>query len=106
MFKLADVLPTLPTLPTFPILPKLPTFPGIDFSALDVNALRDRLSSIDPAKLTVHTAKLTEAARDAAYIAIGVGVTSIELAKARREQITAILTNGFEQARELLRTAA
>jgi hypothetical protein len=73
-------------------------FPALDFSGLDVNALRDRLPSID-------AAKLTEAVRDAAYIAIGLGVTSIERAQARREQFTAIVTDGLDKARGLLRNS-
>jgi hypothetical protein len=95
MFKLPRTLPTI----TLPTLPTLPEFPGIDFSGLDINALRDRLASID-------TTKLTDALRDAGYIAVGIGVTSIERAKARGEQITELVTNRFEQARGLLRTAA
>ena len=99
MFKLPRTLPTgtFPTLPDFPTI-TLPDFPGIDFSGLDINALRDRLASID-------TAKLTDALRDAGYIAVGIGVTSIERAKARGEQLTELVTNRFEQARGLLRTA-
>jgi hypothetical protein len=33
------------------------------------------------------------------------GVTSAELVKARREQLTAIVTDGLDQARGLLRNA-
>ena len=80
-------------------------FPAIDFSGLDVNALRDLLPSIDTTKLTENTAKLTGAVRDAAYIAIGLGVTSVEQAQARREQLTAIITEGLDKARGLLRTS-
>ena len=95
MFKLPTLpLPNLQDLPTI----TLPDFPGIDFSGLDINALRDRLPSID-------TAKLSAAVRDASYVAIGIGITSIERAKARGEQISELLANGFEQARGLLRTA-
>ncbi len=104
MFKLPDYsslkFPTIdfPTI-DFPKIdfPKI-DFPALDFSSLDVNALRDRLASVD-------TAKLTEAVRDAAYIAIGLGVTSIERAQARREQFTAIVTDGLDKARGLLRTS-
>ena len=79
--------------------------PGLDFSSLDVNALRDRLGSIDTTKVTESAAKLTGAVRDAAYIAIGLGVTSVEMVKARREQLTAIVTEGLDQARGLLRNS-
>ncbi len=98
MFKLPRTLPTLADFPTI-TFPTLADFPGIDFSGLDINALRDRLASID-------TAKLTDALRDAGYIAVGIGVTSIERAKARGEQITELVTNRFEQARGMLRNAA
>ena len=104
MFKLPDYsslkFPTIdfPTI-DFPKIdfPKI-DFPALDFSSLDVNALRDRLASVD-------AAKLTEAVRDAAYIAIGLSVTSIERAQARREQLTAIVTDGLDKARGLLRTS-
>jgi hypothetical protein len=78
---------------------------GLDFSGLDLSALRDHLASIDTTKLAADAAKLTRVVRDAAYIAVGFGVTSIERAQARGEQFAAIVTNRVEQARGLVRTA-
>ena len=97
-FKLADLKFPAIDFPTIDL-------PGLDFSSLDVNALRDRLGSIDTTKVTESAAKLTGAVRDAAYIAIGLGVTSVEMVKARREQLTAIVTDGLDQARGLLRNS-
>ncbi|MEY2580461.1 MAG: hypothetical protein QOE09_310 [Ilumatobacteraceae bacterium] len=97
MFK----LPALTALSDSP----LRDFPGLDFSGLDLSALRNRLPSIDTTKLAADTAKLTRVVRDAAYIAVGLGVTSIERTQARGEQLAAIVTNRFEQARGLVRTA-
>ena len=97
-FKLADLKFPAIDFPTIDL-------PGLDFSSLDVNALRDRLGSIDTTKVTESAAKLTGAVRDAAYLAIGLGVTSVEMVKARREQLTAIVTEGLDQARGLLRNS-
>jgi uncharacterized protein (DUF111 family) len=62
---------------------KLPEFPSIDFSDLDLNALRDsklvkRLAAID-------SDKVTTALRDAAYMTLGVGVVAVERAQATME---------------------
>jgi hypothetical protein len=101
MFKLPD-FPTLKfpaiDLPNFD-LPKfeMPTFdfptidfPSIDFSKLDVTALRNvKLPNV----------------RDAAYITVGLGVVAVERVQARREQLTAAVTERIEHVRELIRTS-
>jgi hypothetical protein len=68
---------------------KLPDFPSVDFSKFDVDALRNLdLSKYVPAvnfpKIdlpgvdlpTVDVSKLTEAARDLAYLYVGLGVAA------------------------------
>ena len=101
MFKLPD-FPTLDfskiDLPNFN-LPKLDfskvdlpsiDFPAIDFSKLDVAALRNvKLPNL----------------RDAAYMTVGLGVVAVERAQARREQLTAMVSERVAQVRELIRTA-
>ena len=65
-------------------------FPAIDFSKLDVAALRNvKLPNL----------------RDAAYMTVGLGVVAVERAQARREQLTAIVSERVAQLRELIRTA-
>lgn len=64
-------------------------FPSVDFSRLDVSALRD----LDLAKYVT----------DAAYITVGLGVVAVEKAQARREQITATITEFTKVAREQVR---
>ena len=59
---------------------KLPEFPSIDFSDLDLNALREsrlgkRLAAIDPDKVT-------SVLRDAAYATVGLGAVAVERAQA------------------------
>lgn len=68
---------------------KIPEFPSIDFSGLDVNALRQnslaqRISAIELPK--IDTEKLAAVVRDAAYLTVGIGVTAVEGAQARRRQ--------------------
>lgn len=76
---------------------KLPDFTAIDFSRLDVNALRN----IDLSKYvpnidlpTVDAEKFTAAVRDAAYLTVGIGSVAFEQAQARRrllvEQVNAV----------------
>ena len=73
---------------------KLPEFPAIDFSGLDVNALRQssfakRIAAIDLPKIDlpkIDTEKLAAVVRDAAYLTVGLGVTAVERAQARRRQ--------------------
>jgi hypothetical protein len=73
------------------IMFQLPDFPSIDFSALDLNAVRNsalgkRIAKIDLAG--IDTDKVTAAVRDAAYLTVGIGVAAVN------------------QARGLIRTAA
>jgi hypothetical protein len=88
-------------------LPEMPfdfpsfDFPAIDFSKLDVNALRNaKLPSVDlPA---IDTAKLTAAVRDAAYIAVGLGVVAVERAQARATELTTKVNGRLAEVRELI----
>lgn len=66
---------------------KLPDFPSIDFSQLDLNALREsqlvkRLAAID-------TDAATAALRDAVYLTVGLGVVAVEGAQARSRKLAA-----------------
>ena len=78
-------------------------FPAIDFSKLDLNALRSaKLPSVDlPA---IDTAKLTAAVRDAAYIAVGLGVAAVEQAQARGTELTTKVNGRLAEVRELIRS--
>jgi hypothetical protein len=91
MFKLPD-FPTInfPTIDLSKFDPSNFDFPSIDFSKLDVNAIRNvKLPNV----------------RDAAYMTVGLGVVAVERAQARREQLTAAVTERIGQVRELIRTA-
>jgi hypothetical protein len=80
-------------------------FSGLDLSSLDLNALRN--VNLPTVKFpTVDTAKLTNAVRDAAYIAVGLGVTAVERAQARRQQLMAIVNDRVDAARGLVHRAA
>jgi uncharacterized protein YjbJ (UPF0337 family) len=77
---------------------KLPEFPSIDFSRLDINALR----SIDVSKYlpnldasTVEAGKFTAALRDAAYATVGLGALAFDQAQTRRRQLVAALSERF-----------
>jgi hypothetical protein len=97
------------------IMFKLPEFPSVDFSALDLNALREselakRLSAFD-------TDKVTAALRDAAYLTVGLGVVALQRAQeggrklvdanerlaGQAREFTAVAR---QQVRGLIRTAA
>jgi hypothetical protein len=78
---------------------KLPEFPAIDFSKLDLDALRKLdLSKYVPAVSfpevnfpkvdlrnidlpTIDASKLADAVRDAAYLTVGVGIAAVEQAR-------------------------
>ena len=90
-------------------LPEMPfdfppfDFPSIDFSKLDVNALRNaKLPSVDLP--TIDTAKLAAAVRDAAYIAVGLGVVAVERAHARGTELTTMVNGRLAEVRELIRS--
>lgn len=75
-------------------LPQLSSidFPSIDFSRLDVNALRNsdvakRFAAIDLP--TIDTEKVAAVVRDAAYLTVGLGVVAVEQAQVRRRKIAA-----------------
>jgi hypothetical protein len=75
---------------------KLPEFPSIDFSKLDINALRN----VDLSKFTadlpaINADKLVAAIRDAAYITVGLGVTAFEQAQARRSALVKVISERF-----------
>jgi hypothetical protein len=55
---------------------KLPNFPSVDFSALDLNALRE--SQLAKRLATFDTDKVAAALRDAAYMTVGVGVVAVQ----------------------------
>ena len=94
-----------------PDFPKI-DFPSIDFSGLDLDALRNiefakyvpavkfptvNLPSADLPSIDV--SKLTDAVRDAAYLTVGIGVTAVEQAQARRRELAANFTERLEATR-------
>jgi hypothetical protein len=89
---------------------KLPDFPSLDLSTLDLDALRNvKLPAIKIPAIkmpAVDTAKLTTAVRNAAYVVVGLGVTAVERAQARGEQLTATINDRFDEARGLIHRAA
>ena len=90
-----------------PDFPKV-DFPSIDFSGLDLDALRKfdfakyvpavkfptDLPSVDVPGVDV--AKLTAAVRDAAYLTVGLGVSAVEQAQARRRELAANFSERLE----------
>ena len=84
---------------------KLPDFPKVDFPSIDFSGLDlDKLRNFDFAKYVpavkfptvdlpgvdlpgVDVSKLTAAVRDAAYLTVGLGVTAVEQAQARRREL-------------------
>jgi hypothetical protein len=88
-------------------LPEMPfdfpsfDFPAIDFSKLDVNALRNaKLPSVDLS--TIDTAKLTAAVRDAAYIAVGLGVVAVERVQDLGTELTTKVNGRLAEVREFI----
>ena len=99
---------------------KLPEFPAIDFSKLDLDALRKLdlskyvpavnfpevnfpkvdLRNIDYSTIdwpTIDVSKLTDAVRDAAYLTVGVGIAAVEQAReitdAARSRVIGLIRN-------------
>ena len=94
---------------------KLPEFPSIDFSALDVNALRE--SDVAKRLAAFDTDKVTAALRDAAYLTVGLGVAAVQRAQESGRQVAATFNERNArlagqirdigtQVRGLIRTAA
>ncbi len=74
---------------------KLPEFPAIDFSALDLNALRDsELGKRITANVqSIDTEKARTVVRDAAYMTVGLGVIAVERAQARVNSLRSLIRN-------------
>lgn len=77
---------------------KFPDFPSIDFSKLDVNALRN----VDLSKFVptvdlpgIDADKLAAAVRDAAYLIVGLGVVAVEQTQVRRRQLVKSISDRF-----------
>ena len=77
--------------------PTLPSFPGLDFSKLDLSKLPSfdmpKLPTIDMPQLD--TEALANAAKDAAYVTIGLGVMAFQKAQVRRREIAKSVTDQF-----------
>ena len=99
-----------------PDFPKI-DFPSIDFSGLDLDALRNidfakyvpavkfptvNLPSADLSNVDV--SKFADAVRDAAYLTVGIGVTAVEQAQARRRELAANVTERLEATKVQLDT--
>jgi hypothetical protein len=93
----------------------LPEFPSVDFSALDLNAVRD--SELAKHLFTFDSEKVTTALRDAAYLTVGLGVVAVQRAQESGRKIATaneqlvgqardFTTVVRQQVRELIRTAA
>ncbi|MEP7113442.1 MAG: hypothetical protein ABI862_09275 [Ilumatobacteraceae bacterium] len=91
---------------------KLPDFPSVDFSKLDLDALRQvdfskyvpnvNFPTVDMNSLdmpSIDVAKLTAAVRDAAYLTVGLGVTAVEQAQVRRRELVTNITDGLDAAK-------
>ena len=93
---------------------KLPDFPKVDFPSIDFSGLDlDKLRNFDFAKYVpavkfptvdlpgvdlpgVDVSKLTAAVRDAAYLTVGLGVTAVEQAQARRRELALNVNDRLE----------
>jgi hypothetical protein len=53
---------------------------------------------------SIDTAKLAAAVRDAAYIAVGLGVVAVERAQARGTELTTMVNGRLAEVRELIRS--
>ena len=84
-------------------------FPSIDFSGLDLDALRNfdfakyvpavKFPTVDLPSVDlpgVDVSKVTAAVRDAAYLSVGIGVTAVEQAQARRRELAASFAERLE----------
>jgi hypothetical protein len=81
---------------------KLPDFPSIDFSKLDVDALRN----VDFSKFVPNVDlaafdgdKLTAAVRDAAYVTIGLGVLAVQQAQVARREFVQTISERFGESK-------
>lgn len=73
---------------------KFPTFPAVDLSALDISRLN--LSKLNFPKVNVadiDTDAVADAAKDAAYVTIGLAVVAFQKAQVRRREITKSITD-------------
>jgi hypothetical protein len=96
---------------------KLPDFPSVDFSKLDIDALRNidvskYVPSVNFPKVempavevpAVDVTKLTDAVRDLAYLTVGIGVAVAERAQARRRDLATTIVGGYEATKIQLDT--
>lgn len=84
-------MPTLPhvTLPSFDL-------PTMDLTSLDLGAIADKVG----AQISALDDTVTEAAKDALYISIGLGVLAIQQAQVRRRELVAELGDRLDASRE------
>ena len=79
---------------------KLPTFPAVDLSALDMSRLN--LSTLNFPNVNVadiDTEAVADAAKDVAYVTIGLALVAFQKAQVRRREITKSINDqaaGFE----------
>jgi hypothetical protein len=75
---------------------KLPDFPSIDFSKLDINALRNvELPKFTADLPAINADKLVAAIRDAAYLTVRLGVEAFEQAQTRRNELVKVISERF-----------
>jgi len=92
--------------------PSFPTFPSIDLSAFDLSKIdlsKIDLSKIDLSRIEVaglDTDKVLGVLRDAAYVAIGFGVLTVQQVQVRRRELTTQLRQlgvGMEQVDDVVK---
>ncbi len=68
---------------------KFPTFPAVDLSALDMSRLNFSTLSFPKVNVAdIDTEAVTDAAKDVAYVTIGLAVVAFQKAQVRRREIT------------------
>ena len=92
-------MPTMPKLPTFE-LPKLPfDLPTIDLSSFELPKLSTLTESLPEFPELPTFEQVADAARDAAYVGVGLAVMTFERWQAAGEKLVELVTAGVEQAR-------
>lgn len=90
-------MPTMPKLPTFE-LPKLPfDLPSFDLPTIDLSSLPTCSAASMPELPTVQ--QVADAARDAAYVGVGLAVMTAERVQAAGAKLAELVTAGVTQAR-------
>lgn len=79
----------------------MPVFPSVDLTKWDLAKLD--LTKLDLTKLGLTNLEIPKLARDAAYVAIGLGVLTFQEAQVRRRDLTKALDRAATSARSQVR---